>query len=362
MNKKIAFILMPFADEFSDVYKYLISDCLQDAGYDVKRADDIKSQRNIIGDIVSGIVNSDLIVADLTGANPNVYYELGIAHTLNKKVILITQEIDELPFDLRSYRVVGYSTHFARMNQARKELGELATEAFNGTLPFGNPIKDFGNITPFLDLTTRTLNSSEPQIYEEDLGLFDYSVMLEDGFEELGKIITEVGNKLGSELTPEITKASERRNPDNFNTKQQRIIIIELASHLQEYGAFVKPKNEKYRQLLKDIESALENILSGNFQLETGNTEQGLQNFLDTISSFEKSASEGRQGLVSLIDTMKALPKIEKNFNRANIFMTTELNSFVDNIDQTISVIARAGRLGSSLIKRSHNKLEEANQ
>ena len=137
---------MPFAAEFEDVYKYLISEGLESAGYIVKRADDIKSQSNIIGDIVKGITTSDLIVADLTGANPNVYYELGIAHALNKKVILITQEIDDLPFDLRSYRVIGYSVYFAKMNQAKKELSELANEAFNGRLPFGNPVKDFGNI------------------------------------------------------------------------------------------------------------------------------------------------------------------------------------------------------------------------
>lgn len=351
MNKKTAFILMPFADEFSDVYKYLISDCLQDAGYDVKRADDIKSQRNIIGDIVSGIVSSDLIVADLTGANPNVYYELGIAHALNKKVILITQEIDELPFDLRSYRVVGYSTHFARMNQAKKELGELATEAFNGSLPFGNPVKDFGNINPSLELAAYPVNSSEPQTYGEDLGLFDYRVMLEDGFEELGGIVTEVGDKLGHEVTPEITKSTGKLTSDKFTTKQQREIIRELANHLQEFGAFVKPRNDRYRLLLKNIESGLENMLRGNISIENKEDEEALQNFLDTLSQLENSASEGREGFVSLIDTMESLPKIEKSFHRAKTFMVTELKTFVDNIDQTISVIARAGRLGSSLVK-----------
>lgn len=356
MNKKTAFILMPFADEFSDVYEYLISNGLQDAGYAVKRADDIKSQSNIIGDIIEGIVKSDLVVADLTGANPNVYYELGIAHALNKKVILITQEIDELPFDLRSYRVVGYSTHFAKMNQAKKELSELALEAFNGNLPFGNPVKDFGNINFSSDVTENTVTSSEKDTSTEDLGLFDYRVMLEEGFEELGSIVTEVGGKLENEVTPEITKSTEKLNSGKFNTKQQRNIFREVAKHLQEYGTFVKPRNEKYRHLLKDIESSLENILSGNFEIEDEEAEQELQSFLDIMSGVEKSAFEGRQGFVSLIDTMESLPKIEKTFNRAKTFMATELKTFVDNIDQTISVIARAGRLGHSLIEKSHNK------
>lgn len=342
---------MPFADEFSDVYKYLISDALESAGYSVKRADDIKSQNNIIGDIVEGIVKSDLIVADLTGENPNVYYELGLAHALNKKVILLTQEIDDLPFDLRSYRVISYSTHFAKMNQAKKELSELACEAFNNTLPFGNPVKDFGNIASYPDIPKETdvLNG---MANTEDLGIFDYRVMLEDGFEEIGSIATEVGHKLENEITPEITRAGEKLNSGKYNTKQQRNIIRELAAHLQEYGTFIKPKNEKYRELLKDVESSLENMLNGSFEIE-GEAKQELQEFIDVLSGVEDSAFEGRQGFLSLIEAMESLPKIEKNFNRAKTFMAAELKSFVDNIDQTISVISRAGRLGNSLLAKS---------
>jgi hypothetical protein len=72
MSTKTAFVLMPFDDEFNDVYKHFIHDCLLNAGYVVKRADEIKGQNNILGDIVGGIIKSDLIVADLTGANPKV--------------------------------------------------------------------------------------------------------------------------------------------------------------------------------------------------------------------------------------------------------------------------------------------------
>ena len=58
MSNKKAFVLMPFAEELSNVYKYLISDGLDAAGYVTKRADDILSQNNILGDIVEGIATS----------------------------------------------------------------------------------------------------------------------------------------------------------------------------------------------------------------------------------------------------------------------------------------------------------------
>ena len=93
--KPSAFVIMPFDAELDDVYDYLIRGPLSEAGYDVKRADDLLNQQNILEDILLSIVKSDLIVADLSKANPNVYYELGLAHVYGKKVILLAQDIDE---------------------------------------------------------------------------------------------------------------------------------------------------------------------------------------------------------------------------------------------------------------------------
>ena len=346
-------MLMPFAEELSDVYKYLIADGLGAAGYDVTRADDILSQNNILGDIVEGIVYSDLIVADLTGANPNVYYELGIAHALNKKVILLTQDIDELPFDLRSYRVVSYSIHFAKMNQAKEELLKMASEAIKGNLPFGNPVKDFCRTKPIsveeLASHSITLEGEE----DGDYGFLDYQVKLEDGFNELSAIIADVGSKL-NEITLEITISGEKLNSGKYTTKQRRNIVRFLAKHLQEYGAFVKPNNERYRVLLNDIEKSLEFILSGKFGIDDA-AEKELQEFVAVLSGVEESAFKGRQSFASLIETMDLLPKIEKTFNRCNVFMASELREFVGNIDQTIAVISRATRLGKSLLEKKHS-------
>lgn len=346
---------MPFAEELSDVYRYLISDGLNNAGYDVKRADDILSQNNILSDIVSGIYSSELIIADLTGSNPNVYYELGIAHALNKNVILLTQDIEELPFDLRSYRVVSYSMHFSKMNQAKEEFIQLAKEAIKGKLPFGNPVKDFCGTRPNSTESFASAFSVLDEDSKSDYGLLDYRVKLEESFEELGQIVIEVGSRLENEVTPEITKSGGMLQSGQHSAKQQINIVRGLAIHLQEYGAFVKPNNAKYRNLLNEVESSLESILGGEFALEEGG-EKGLQEFIDVLHGLEESAFTGRQGFVSLIETMDALPKIEKSFNRSKVFMATELKDFVANIDQTIAVISRAARLGKSLLEKTHNK------
>ncbi|MFQ2895620.1 nucleoside 2-deoxyribosyltransferase [Aeromonas caviae] len=353
--KKSAFVLMPFAQELADVYKFLIVEGLEQSGYVVKRADDIKSQSNILNDIISAIVSSDLIVADLTGSNPNVYYELGVAHALNKNVILLTQDIDELPFDLRSYRVVSYSVHFSKMNQAKEELSQLAFEAFNGKLPFSNPVKDFSGIAT-LALLNRSDGSSFIDEYESEDGLLDYRLRLENGFEILGEIVTQVGSRLQDEVTPEILKAGEKLNSGKCTTKQQHEIVAGLASHLQEYGAFVKPNNDRYRDLLKDVESSLDYLLGGNVEFDEVAEEQ-LAEFIDVLSGIRISASEGRDSFSGLIDVMDSLPRIEKSFNRAKLFMSTELKDFLSNIDQTISVISRAVVLGKILLDEKGSDL-----
>jgi len=72
------------------------------------RADEIYSEKPIIGDIWDLIQRAEIIVADLTSKNPNVLYELGLCHVLWKRVVLLAQRIEDVPFDLRHFRVILY--------------------------------------------------------------------------------------------------------------------------------------------------------------------------------------------------------------------------------------------------------------
>lgn len=103
------FVLMPFAKEFDLVY-----DTIEGAlrGLMVcTRADDLRLGNHILERILLGIATAELIIADLSGRNPNVFYELALAHTRTKDVLLITQDIDDVPFDLRALFSHEYSVH-----------------------------------------------------------------------------------------------------------------------------------------------------------------------------------------------------------------------------------------------------------
>jgi guanylate kinase len=102
------FVLMPFKAELRPVYEDHISKVCKSMNMQITRADQIFSNRPIMDDILESVKTARFIVADLTGGNPNVFYETGICHALGKEVILITQD-KEVPFDLRYIRHLRYS-------------------------------------------------------------------------------------------------------------------------------------------------------------------------------------------------------------------------------------------------------------
>ncbi len=104
---KYCFVLMPFTLDWSNrVYKQ-VRTIVNEIGYNCERADNLYG-KNILEDIWTAINEAEIIVADVTAQNANVFYEIGIAHTLGKKVILLTQNIADIPFDFKGYRHIVY--------------------------------------------------------------------------------------------------------------------------------------------------------------------------------------------------------------------------------------------------------------
>lgn len=100
--------MMPFDGEF-DIVRDTVRSACEEAGLKCQRADEIWDHDEIIQDVFSLIYRSRIVVCDFTNKNPNVFYEAGIAHTLGKPVIPITQDLNEMPFDLRHRRALEYS-------------------------------------------------------------------------------------------------------------------------------------------------------------------------------------------------------------------------------------------------------------
>lgn len=102
------FMAMPFRDDLKAVYTDHVRPVAARLGLSCNRADDIFSASSIMGDVWSAIYHADACIVDCTGRNPNVFYELGIAHTLGRITIPIAQSIDDIPSDLRHLRFIVY--------------------------------------------------------------------------------------------------------------------------------------------------------------------------------------------------------------------------------------------------------------
>lgn len=103
------FVMMPFADPIGGYYKAIYEPAVTKAGLKAVRADDeIFATGKIIDQVWSGITSAKVLVAELTGRNPNVFYELGLAHALNKPVVLVSSNQEDVPFDLQHIRVIYY--------------------------------------------------------------------------------------------------------------------------------------------------------------------------------------------------------------------------------------------------------------
>jgi len=99
--------MMPFHPSFDPVYATLRASA-ETAGLRCRRADDIWENPAVIQDVVSLIDRSSVVICDCTDRNPNVFYEIGIAHALGREVVLITQAKADIPFDLRHLRFIEY--------------------------------------------------------------------------------------------------------------------------------------------------------------------------------------------------------------------------------------------------------------
>lgn len=129
---KTAFVIMPFEDGIAnDVYELSTKPICKEFDLEVRRADEIFTPNPILDDIIAAIEESTVVIADISGKNPNVFYELGMSHMLKRtQTILIThEEYNGTPFDIAHFRIIKYENTISGKaiyeNQLRRTLQHL---------------------------------------------------------------------------------------------------------------------------------------------------------------------------------------------------------------------------------------------
>jgi hypothetical protein len=197
-EQNTAFAIMPFKKDFEEIYGEICQVCIN-LKIDCKRTDEIYSSKSIVEIILERIAKSEIIIADLSEKNSNVYYELGVAHSLRDEdaVILITNDMENCPFDINHRNILSYDNRnlmkfrsdlkrriiFSRSISRKKE--------FFKSYLLNNGIKK-GEIEIFIDVSEKLsqakleliydlINSNQREFSEPDIeALFEFFTQLED--------------------------------------------------------------------------------------------------------------------------------------------------------------------------------------
>lgn len=352
------FVLMPFNPEHDKLFKVVFQEKLAIEGLKIGRADTNANHVNILEDILRGIVEADLIVADLTGLNPNVMYELGVAHALAKSVIHITQDVSTIPFDLKSYRVITYSEgDYHSIFRLIDELKSSIERLKEGTIRFGNPVKDYvdkgSNVRPSTpgENVPMVLNENSARLEvpdEEDRpGLLDTFLKLETAQEIYTTALAEVNASL-ERFTVELdAKANEmsgmsHSGPVGFAPKVR--IFNEVSTIIRRHGEDLDSKGRPILELAKVLEDAVEfrdlwlasmdlqsraelRSVFGDMGHLTADVARSLDEMISTMHSFKDYSKEIRSSIKFTSKHMSEISGAIASCSRSATLMVEAIDS-----------------------------------
>lgn len=149
---KKCFIACPIGTDDSKVRRnsdFLLQSIIKPAlesDFEIQRSDLISSTNKITDEIIGGLTNSELVIVDLSTHNPNVFYELGYRHALERPTITMINKDENIPFDVSAYRTIYYSELYADVVNAKDQLKETIKTFTDNDFNFENPVNKHNNI------------------------------------------------------------------------------------------------------------------------------------------------------------------------------------------------------------------------
>jgi hypothetical protein len=124
VEKKSVFVLTPFHEKNMKEYNVIASTC-QNIGLQCSRGDEEYVKGDLLPHILKKIAKSRFVIANINGRNPNVFYELGLAHAMDKPVIIVSNIVEEIPFDIKSKNIILYKNEIELRNELNRTITKL---------------------------------------------------------------------------------------------------------------------------------------------------------------------------------------------------------------------------------------------
>ena len=150
VKKKLCFVIMPFSstkrcttEQWTEIFENVHKPSITGSrlGYKCERSK-IRTGA-FIKDILIQLNQADVVLADLTDMNPNVFYELGVRHALRNRTILVSQTMDDVPSDLKQYGIVTYNTTPKSVTEYKKKISNILKDIRDNPDRADNPVSDY---------------------------------------------------------------------------------------------------------------------------------------------------------------------------------------------------------------------------
>lgn len=368
------FVIMPFANEFDSVYQKLIKKPLEEKNHVINRADDVSSHQSIPKTIIQNISNADLVIADLTAQNPNVYYELGISHTLNKPTIHIIQDFDDLGFDIKSYNAIKYSRLFDEAPELTNKILEIIERAEQGAYNFSNPVSDsLGENMPQSEESSPSDIKKGNDGFLEDggeatqddstPGFLDSIVLAEESVDEIGNVIQDLIDPMNvlSERARshgvQFVELNENPNQKGLNSKRLQL-ARKFAADLNEFAESVADKLPRLKNSWNTLDQGIGHVLTVS-EIQGDDDIDEISKLIEATSTMRESMSGSATELENMRNAQTKIRGLSKASDRAIAHSNRTLEKLLDEFRLGDSVMARIEVLATEMIDRYNaNRLD----
>ena len=330
------FVITPFGEDFLALFAEFQNRFGEK--FIFTNAGDLDNQQNVLKDIVEGIATADVIIADLTGLNANVFYELGLAHAMNKKVIIITQAIDDLPIDIRSYRANQYSLLFHKLPQLMVEIEKLLDGALDGSIKFGNPVSDYAPTASddtTNDRSSEILLTNPVEIVDDEnegKGFLDYIAEISDNSLKMQETLTLMADETTG-VGKSIAAATDDIDRVSFQSGKAdpvyaRNVCRKLAKPMEEYAEKIKGYVGTVSTCWNNIENDYLGLLE-NQHMRTKDNITDLQQSEESLIELQATVHESDESVERFISILKKSTGMERRLTRAITLTINELEAYL---------------------------------
>lgn len=343
MEKKKVFVIMPFQEVFFEVFEMLKLKFKDDFVF--SNAADEANQQNILKDIIQPIYEADIIIADLTGLNANVMYELGLAHTFNKKTIIITQDdLSSLPFDLKQYRAKDYNIHFKKFEELIEYLKTNLYGAIKGNVSFSNPVKDFLRLEKIEDSSWFIENEEIILDEETNKGFIDYLADIDLDAEKLTGIIINMSNDL-QDLNDGVSNSSQeiervKKNGGNGLAAFARKETKKIAGCLDDFRTKLINHNISIEESWNNIEKNTLGLLENKFAANENNRGD-LIHYLTSLYNLKVQIANSNLSVESMKTALQGCLGLQRSMNQSIRFLLTDLSTYINITERIQSSIEK---------------------